>query len=212
MQPPYPPYRQPPYPPYRPYPPQKRSYLLVYVSIAALFLVVAVGVGEYLYFSAKIPPIPVTISSPTPTPTPTPSTPTSGEYVDDTTFSNVSFILDYQLANGSYLSDMTKVSYRCGGIFDPGTTPEYETSQAVMSVDGSSVTIQVSFYRVRAGDIVLTGKYDGSNFDFTTSSLTYKDSTAPVTLTFTPYQNPPALSSIEAEYQQGGLKDPHCNQ
>ncbi len=146
-------------------------------------------------------------------PTPVPSIPASGEYVDDTTFSNVSYILDYQLVNGSYLSDMTAVSYSCGGIFNPGTTPEHETNQAVMSVDGSSITIQVSFYRVGpTGSIVLTGMYNGSNFDFTTSSLTYKSSTAPVTLTFIPYQNPPALGSVEAEYQQGGLKDPHCNQ
>lgn len=79
MQPPY-----PPYPPYRPYPaqnqqtypPRQRSYLLFFVSIIALFLVVVIGVGEYLYFSAKTSPetspVPVTIHLPTPTPTPTP--------------------------------------------------------------------------------------------------------------------------------------------
>ena len=69
--PPYPPYR-PPYP-QPPYPPQKRSYFLFYVSIIALFLVVVIGVGEYLYFSnGERAPIPVTISLPTLTPQPTP--------------------------------------------------------------------------------------------------------------------------------------------
>ena len=224
MKPPYPPYRQPPYPPYRPYPaqnqqpyaplpPRKHNHLIVYVIIIALLLVVAVGVGEYLYFSAKIPPIPVTISSPTPTPTPAPSIPTSGEYVDDTTFNNVSFILDYQTVKGTVLANLTEVYAACD--YGIGLHVEYTTSQVDMVVEGTSITIQANFsYKYRQpvnGTVTLVGNYDtNEGFVLTSSQLMTTTSTSQQTITLVQYTNPPALSAIESKYQNSELKAVNC--
>ena len=152
-----------------------------------------------------------------------PSIPNSGEYADDTSLGNVSLILDYRLVNGAYLADLTEVYSYCDvHLFSPAVPGvAHITATATMEYDGGGFTIQASFNPSmnyignRAplkGTFTFTGNYDSTNdtFTFTSSDITTTDSTGPTTLTFTKYDQDTALSSLDLERSENGIKSAVC--
>jgi len=140
----------------------------------------------------------------TPIPTPTLVIPDSGEWVDKTTFSNVAFILDYQIVNGSILANMTEVYFHC--YWNSDNHWHIDTGTANLSVDqNGDVSLQATFgYASDApvqGTINFQGNYANGNFSLVTSDIVSSDYTGPVTLTFVAQPDHNALALIENAYQ-----------
>ncbi|SRR5258708_5113708 len=184
----------------------------VLILVGAISIVMAILYAFYQPDKAGIVVI-AEIVAPTPTPTPTPSIPSSGEYVNDTKFNNVSFILDYQMVNGTVLATMTQVYESC--YYGTPSDVLHNTNTVDMKVDGTSVTINAYFgvgnQQPVDGAVTFVGIYDvNEGFVLTTSQITSTASTAPQTLIFTQYPNPPALPDIESKFRNGELKATNC--
>src|SRR5579864_5600815 len=134
--------------------------------------------------------------------------PASGEYMDSTAFVNESFILDYQIVNGS--ASVATLTYVTTGCSDNWHTP-INGNNGYWGVDRevshNTVTVSLS-YQQGTLDIYdaynnasFVGTYDGSGFNMVSSDIRGNNTTGPVNFTFVPYPLNNALSKIETQYQ-----------
>jgi len=154
-------------------------------------------------------------------PNPTPQyaiVPISGEYADDTTFTNVGFILDYQIVNGIAVATMTYVYPYCyvANIGDVTETaePVYAQASTSMSVQTDGTTELYGYFAPApsgkgnppvSGYYDMVGQFANDTFTLASSSFNPSNHIGPVTFTFYDYLQGDALSHLEKTYSKSSL-------